>query len=399
MANVFWKGIACSDDTFVMAVGVERGSHSIARMSTDAGKTWTTAYYARVFDSEQGTIFPAKLTSVASGGTGEFFVATDMGALLITRNQGASWDSLLVSAQSYGHSKVVMATRTDGALSIDAHRIALTDDGWRTFRFSEIPRIDSQYVIGLSMPSPNVVYVTQGAYPNSSLCRSVDAGRTWTVLTLPPFHVHLGFVDADHGWAVGGFPTGAGDRARDLIAHTDDGGTTWSVDVDEEIFPAFGLLSVTARDRLTAIATGSVGKVLLTRDGGQSWIPEDTGLDPNTLPHVTGAAFVGENRVYAASRYGVIIGRSLGTADIPEPRGTSGHLVLWPQPANDFVTLDGIPSHANALLKIRNLIGQEVIRVVLENHEEHAAIITSQLANGVYMLSVGTQVILLRIQH
>lgn len=398
VADVSWKGIACSDDTVVLAVGVERGSHSIARISSDAGRTWRTAYYARVFDSEHGTIFPAKLTGVASGAVGEFFVATDAGALLITRDQGATWDSLVVSTESYELAKVVMASETDGALSIDAHRIALTDDGWRTFRFSDIPRGDSQYVIGLAMPSANVVYVTQGAYPNSSLCRSADGGRTWSMLALPALHIHLGFVNAEYGWAAGGFPTGAGDRARDLIAHTDDGGSTWTVDVDEEIPPAFGLLSVTARDRLTAIATGSVGKILITRNGGQSWRPDDTGLDPNALPHLTGAVFVGEDRVYAASRTGAIIGRSLGASDITVPIERPTSLSLWPQPADENVTLGGLSQYADAVVTMRNLVGQEVGSVVVRGRES-LVIPTSHLASGVYVLQVGGSVASLRIKH
>ncbi len=56
---------------------------------------------------------------------------------------------------------------------------------------------------------------------------TTDGGETWREGRIPSSRSALIFIDAQHGWAVGGTNWIAGTGPRTSIAHTDDGGQTW----------------------------------------------------------------------------------------------------------------------------------------------------------------------------
>lgn len=60
---------------------------------------------------------------------------------------------------------------------------------------------------------------------------TTDSGRTWTTTMSPTKKtlVSIRFVDASHGWAVGGFPEPSLPTMKpsNVIVETTDGGKTW----------------------------------------------------------------------------------------------------------------------------------------------------------------------------
>ena len=73
------------------------------------------------------------------------------------------------------------------------------------------------------------------------------------------------FVDASHGWAVGG---------KGAIVATTDGGSCWRAQPSGTTEHLYG---VTFLDDATGWAVGAKGTILFTADGGHSWVPQASG--------------------------------------------------------------------------------------------------------------------------
>lgn len=87
----------------------------------------------------------------------------------------------------------------------------------------------------------------------------------------------VAFVDAQHGWAVGGY---AADMTAPAILATTDGGTTWEAQDASSAVMGAGLLSVTFVDPAHGWAVGTdlstFGPIVIaTSDGGATWRAQD----------------------------------------------------------------------------------------------------------------------------
>lgn len=130
-----------------------------------------------------------------------------------------------------------------------------------------------------------------------------DDGANWVQAQVPVdvLLTSLTFADARNGWAVGHDAT---------ILHTQDGGSTWSV---QRFQPgASALLDVLFLDAQRGFAIGAYGQFLQTADGGANWTVLESpiveeGLHFNALTRLNdGTLFlVGEQGMMAASNDGI----------------------------------------------------------------------------------------------
>jgi photosystem II stability/assembly factor-like uncharacterized protein len=95
------------------------------------------------------------------------------------------------------------------------------------------------------------------------LAHTTDAGRTWTVVSMPRQVNAIAFVDPLHGWAAG-----------NAFFHTTDGGATWIQDNN------FGtILDLFFLDLQHGWACGNGAVAYYTTDGGLHWTGVSTGGD------------------------------------------------------------------------------------------------------------------------
>jgi photosystem II stability/assembly factor-like uncharacterized protein len=102
-----------------------------------------------------------------------------------------------------------------------------------------------------------------------------DGGQTWehqeSQVGCRLESVH--FVDADHGWVVGGWTIPLTHRARAVVLRTEDGGQSWKK-INGHFLP--WLKQITLRDRKRAVAVGgssamSPAGVFQSSDSGEHW--------------------------------------------------------------------------------------------------------------------------------
>jgi len=289
-------------------------SYSIVTFRTaDGGKTWqhgsplvrptspadTTQFF---LDASSGWL----VTNVSRGLVGEWpdVYATTDGALHWTLVASKAGQGMGPTDLSPGYAQPTFVTPSTGWLTIGLFRastnssflahgmVLVTHDGGQTWQVQKLPVVPAD---ATSFDAPVFTdqlhgfillrqpYTAPAARP--VLLRTSDGGGTWSAKTLQWDYIwSLEFVDAKHGWAVGGPSTDFMKQPNDAPAtiplplyRTDDGGTTWTV-VQGNLALMSGRNRVTEIhfvDQTTGFATiwGDAGPVEARRttDGGRTW--------------------------------------------------------------------------------------------------------------------------------
>jgi photosystem II stability/assembly factor-like uncharacterized protein len=187
----------------------------------------------------------------------------------------------------------------------NVNTILHTVDGGDTW----YPQDDGQYYLheydDVFFISPQVGWVVgSGTSLGGTILHTTDGGETWNEQVPDlgePFH-GVDFVDADHGWAVGGFVGGTfGDTYIRTIEHTADGGATWSGQLYQ--YNEKPLASVSFVDADNGWAVGDQGAILHTANGGADWYEQSSGTSSDLL----GVCFVDANTGWCVGRNGNVL--------------------------------------------------------------------------------------------
>ncbi len=252
----------CTVETSGLATAVGEGSALI--IASASGKSDTARVYVK--SAATGWYVQASGTSrklngvyfLADGHTG--FAVGDLGTMVTTSDAGATW-----------------RPRASGT-SVELTSVWFSDasTGWAT-----------------------------GA--GGTLLRTIDAGASWVrQLNLPTTAMLecVRFVDANHGWVVGGGVAG-------FVARTTDGGATWTA----QPLAGSSLYGVAFSDTLNGWASGA-GVLYGTHDGGVSWYLVQPSVTAELLRGVArvGDTPVGEAQAWAVGSQGGIA-TAASTAD------------------------------------------------------------------------------------
>jgi len=110
---------------------------------------------------------------------------------------------------------------------------------------------------------------------------TTDGGQTWVRQGAPGIIPDVDItdikaIDAKHAWAVGLKENGYG-----VILRTTDGGTQWVRRGTAGDIPNADLYGIGAVDTIRAWVVGQNGTILLTRDGGITWTPQESHTTAN----------------------------------------------------------------------------------------------------------------------
>ena len=113
-----------------------------------------------------------------------------------------------------------------------------------------------------------------GWLAGDALAHTTDGGATWssqapTNLSSDEGYYGLCFADADHGWVAGADSS----HKRTLIDFTTDGGNSWQASAP---LPPGGIFAITFANDQRGWAVGDVAgfkpRILATSDGGRTWV-------------------------------------------------------------------------------------------------------------------------------
>lgn len=319
--------LACS---FVeSSTGYAVGFSGTVLHTSDGGEHWISL--------ETGTTATLRGVFFIDKDTG--WVVGDGGLILHTDDGGQSW-----------------ATQTSGT-SKDLGAIHFVDDqtGWAGGAYMTLLRTEDGGSTWETVPvdTPIDIYAlcfadamhgwAVGECKNQIL-RTDDGGQTWTTVHADFIEgqqilalYSLSFLDSQEGWASGAAQAGLGYGA--LIAHTTDGGLTWSADRLSALPEQMPIAIVVQQDR-HGLAIGEHGLLFATTDGSY-WAMQDR---PCPSEWFLGMSFPTPSVGYAVGSGGTII----KTND-----GGSLDSVLWS---------DSTPPVESSFQKGRSAIQPELLR-------------------------------------
>jgi photosystem II stability/assembly factor-like uncharacterized protein len=295
--NLFqFRAISSADSLHAVAVGFDGFYYGRAVRTTDGGRTWSEVFKDsnKVID---GTLIKSlRLYDVAHPTPEQIIIIADSvidyrdgsvtrerlrGIILRSTDGGVSWASTVLDSgmAAYG---ISMVNPQQGLVRAVGSMLHTTDGGVSWVR---IPYPDSaiRAATDLQAITPTIWIVYTLATEDPTAFRTTDAGATWasSIGEIPLTVTSIHFIDTLFGWGVGGNKKAIFDPEQSVIAHTTDGGMTWTEQFKEVVGEAgSGLQDVAFIDRQRGRAVGQYGTLLRTENGGQTWEVEHTGVTP-----------------------------------------------------------------------------------------------------------------------
>jgi photosystem II stability/assembly factor-like uncharacterized protein len=241
----------------------------------------------------------------------------------------------------------------------------------------------------------------------STVLHTTNGGNSWTEQAIAAgYHFYdVDFVNPATGWVVG---HDLSLQHYAVIFNTIDGGNTWNLqtfNMDESLQ---GVCFVNDNTGYAVGGANTVGRVLHTTDGGVNWIPQNS----NTSNPLTSVCFVDANNGWAVGFDGTIIHTTTGGIvgigdDANLPHTIPDEFVLYnnyPNPFNPSTTIRyALPKQTNVMLKIYNILGQEIRTLVNERQSAgvHSVVWDSRnnlnqaVSSGIYIyrLQAGARVL------
>ena len=253
--------LACS---FVdPSTGYTVGVSGTVLFTSDGGEHW-----GRLAAGTTATLRGVFFTDARTG-----WVVGDSGLILHTADGGHSWVHQ-TSGTDYDLGALYFADAQHGWAGGAFRTLLHTEDGGATWLTVPVEAPIDIYAVYFA----DATHGWAVGESRDQILRTDDGGQTWTTVEsnfIPGQQIlalfSLSFLNAQEGWASGAAQAGLGYSA--LIAHTTDGGLTWSADKLSAMPEQMARAIVVNEDR-HGLAIGEYGLLFATTDGSY-WTEQD----------------------------------------------------------------------------------------------------------------------------
>lgn len=331
--------------------------------TTNAGGTWVTKHTGTK-RKLNGIFFPDANTGYCAGDTGMILKTTNGGESWSNQSSGTQenlkslWFSTNDKGTAVGRNGALVST-VNGGINWNAQNVSTGD--FESIHFSQ--------GIGFTCTGNRVF-------------KSTNEGANWfqsSPTGIGGFDIF--FADSLNGFVV---------ESAATIDRTTNGGINWQTSPTNINAP---LKSVYFVDINNGIAVGENGVMTKTTNGGINWnkIPQATG---NLL---TSIFFTNGNTGYIVGEYGTILKTTNGgLVFIQHTAGINPESYMlhqnYPNPFNPYTTIKyDLPKAGNVLLRVHDITGREVIKLVNEKQQSGTYEVTfdaGNLSSGIYFYSL-----------
>ena len=329
----------------------------------------------------------------------------DHGRVVKTTDGGATWVEQFGGFNQTGHALATMHfwDANDGVLygspgtgdaAIDTLQMYTTGDGGTTWT----------RVTPSTLPAPlpgegNWVQSGNGQYDTAGdtiwgtsradrIFRSTDRGLTWEAFTVGSASNLRGVAFQDH---LNGIITGV---SPNYIGKTTDGGETWT-DITINAFTSYRAVEYvpgTAGTFVIWSGTSSNPRLLITRDGGNTWDDEVHLPQMICLQFINDSIGYGATEVTSATEGGIYAWDGDITTSIEALLNRSqGSIRAYPNPAQAVVSIQGFEGAGLQEAIVFDLSGKQVLVVGKSELQNRAIQIpVEELEAGPYLIRVTT---------
>ncbi len=245
------------------------GEASDIFLSNDSGRTWV---------KQTLPITTSNVWSVVRTTKERAFATDEAFGLLATFNEGATWDFIFKDARKEFLKALSFADAKHGVCVGSKGIILRTNDSGSTW-FSLFERIPETSTLRGIFSFDHNTTVCVG----TNILRSTNAGKNWTPITSPVYHV-LRAVD---------FPSNTGYAVGDsgVVVRSTDQGITWT---RLQTPFATALSAVDFLDNQHGVVLGMDREVSITSDGGTTWFTQKI---LNTTYDFTSVAYLSPTKI------------------------------------------------------------------------------------------------------
>ncbi|MBM4165522.1 MAG: T9SS type A sorting domain-containing protein [Ignavibacteria bacterium] len=259
---------------FGVILRTTNGGAEWAQLSSGTVRTLRAVYF---FDSDNG------------------FVAGDSGTILRTTNAGDSWT--MQNSTTFNTLRgISFATLSQGLIVGSSGTIVKTTDGgttWNLLTSGITARLNS--VAYINADTATAVGTAGGGGGTGTIIRTTNGGTTWALQTtiLQSALNGVAFYNTNIGFIAG---------SNNRLLRTINGGTTWIRDTVQGSWNAIANI-----DSLTCVAVGQNGVIVKTTNGS-TWNSQTSGVSN----HLTGVSFKGNTIGTVVGSLGIVIRTSNG---------------------------------------------------------------------------------------
>jgi len=224
--------------------------------------------------------------------------------------------------------------------------------------------------------------------PLNQIYMSVDDGETYEVLPSPMLYdLALNPARADWIWTM----------ARGSFQYTPDLGQTW-VRPDTTFPPAgaTGWYVISSWEDENQLAATTATRVFWTENGGRSWASLDRGWGTNWTTAALALVAATPPEIWVGSTYGSVFAYAIvDTSDAARPAAparSTWNVRIWPNPASDSFTLDGVGPSGWGTVSLYNILGRTVLReTVMMPGGTFTFRVPTSWPSGMYVVTVSPQ--------
>lgn len=238
--------------------------------STDKGKTWFTQYQVNT-DIEFGQLHSVRYAVLADKSY-IYAIFTNRRNIAKSSDGGKTFEMInLGDGDSFY--QICMYNRNIG-VAMTTGEMFITEDGWLTYkRVSN--KFYSTYYAPIFTDESNIQFISGVNKVRVMTNFNLDK-EEWSIFYSFPEENQDAFLDLEYtenglGFIAGLRRNGNGDRATDVLRQSTDYGKSWESKIDANVEPQWGLSDISFNDTLNGFATGQLGKILMTNDGGKTW--------------------------------------------------------------------------------------------------------------------------------